>query len=112
VAGVVHAPALIGPGCRVAPDAIVGSRTVLGRGVTVDAGAHIDSSVVLDGAVVGAGSRITSSIIGAGSSIGDHCRVQGRVVLGQNVSVGARNTLLAGMRVFPGVQLPEGAIAF
>ncbi len=112
VAGTIHAPALIGSGCRVASTAVVGSRTVLGRGVTVGAGTHIESSVLLDGTQVGAGTRISSSIVGANVRIGDRCRVEGRVVLGQDVNVGAGNTLLAGMRVFPGVTLPEGAIAF
>jgi mannose-1-phosphate guanylyltransferase len=108
----IHAPALIGAGCRLAPTAIVGARTVLGRGVTLGAGAHVENSVLLDGAWVGAGTRISSSIVGNDVRIGDHCRVEGRVVLGQGVTVGDRNTLLAGMRVFPGVTLPEGAIAF
>ena len=112
VAGTIHGPALCGSGCVVAATAIVGSRTVLGRGVSVGAGAHIESSVLLDGASVGAGTRISSSIVGADVQIGDHCRVEGRVVLGQGVSVGAGNTLLGGIRVFPGVTLPERAIAF
>jgi mannose-1-phosphate guanylyltransferase len=111
-AGIVHGPALVGSGCELAADAVVGSRSVLGRGVTVGKGAHIESSVVLDGASVGAGTRITSSIIGPGARIGDHCRVEGRVVLGEGVSVGSGNTLLRGMRIFPGVTLPDGAIAF
>jgi mannose-1-phosphate guanylyltransferase len=110
--GIVHAPAVLGPGCTLAADAVVGSRTVLGRDVTVGRTAHIESSVVLDGATVGAGTRITSSIIGPGAHIGDHCRVEGRVVLGQGVRVGSGNTLLEGMRIFPGVELPDGAIAF
>jgi mannose-1-phosphate guanylyltransferase len=112
VLGTVHAPALIGSGCRLAADAIIGARTVLGRGVTVGAGTHIENAVVLDGAAVGAGTRISSSIVGANAVIGDHCRVEGRVVLGEDVSVGSGNTLLEGMRVFPGVRLPDGAIAF
>jgi mannose-1-phosphate guanylyltransferase len=111
-AGVVHAPALVGADCRLAADAVIGSRTVLGRGVTVGAGSHIDSSVVLDGARVGAGTRISSSIVGPDVSIGDHCRVEGRVMLGQGAGIGAGNTLLSGMRIFPGVQLPDGAVAF
>jgi mannose-1-phosphate guanylyltransferase len=110
--GTIHGPALIGPGCRLAATAVVGSRTVLGRGVTVGAGAHIESSVVLDGAAIGAGTRISGSIIGPSVTIGAHCRVEGRVVLGQGVTVGDHNTLLAGMRVFPDVTLPEAAIAF
>ena len=67
---------------------------------------------MLDGARVGAGTRITSSIIGPGATIGEGCRVEGHVVLGQGVTVGSGNTLRDGMRIFPGVQLPDGAIAF
>jgi mannose-1-phosphate guanylyltransferase len=61
---------------------------------------------------VGEGTWIGSSIIGPGVRIGDHCRIEGRVVLGQGVSVGSGNTLREGMRIFPGVTLPDGAIAF
>ena len=110
--GIVHPPALVESECQLAADAVIGSRSVLARGVSVGSGAHIESSVVLEGATIGAGTRITSSIIGPGVSIGEGCRVEGRVVLGQGVSVGSGNTLRQGMRIFPGVQLPDGAIAF
>jgi len=33
-------------------------------------------------------------------------------VLGEGVEVGSRNTLAAGVRIFPGVRLPAGAITF
>jgi mannose-1-phosphate guanylyltransferase len=110
--GVVHGPALVGEGCELAETAHVGARTVLGRGVTVASGVHIESSVLLDGASVGAGTRISGSIVGPGVSIGERCRVEGLVVLGEGVRVGSGNTLLEGMRIFPGVELPDGAIAF
>jgi mannose-1-phosphate guanylyltransferase len=110
--GVVHGPTLVGEGCQLADTSHVGARTVLGREVSVGAGAHIDTSVILDGSRIGAGTRITGSIIGPEVTIGDGCRVEGRVVLGQGVSVGSGNTLLEGMRIFPGVELPDGAIAF
>jgi mannose-1-phosphate guanylyltransferase len=110
--GIVHAPALVGSDCHLAADAVIGARTVLGRGVTVGSGSHIDSSVVLDGATIGAGTRISSSIIGPEASIGDRCRVEGRVMLGQGADVGAGNTLMSGIRIFPGVQIPDGAVAF
>ena len=45
-------------------------------------------------------------------TVGEHCRIDRGVVLGENVKVGAGNTLTAGMRIFPGVELPEGAVAF
>ncbi|MGI8713593.1 MAG: sugar phosphate nucleotidyltransferase [Solirubrobacteraceae bacterium] len=108
----VRAPALIGAGCEIAADAIVGARVVLGRGVRVGAGARIVDSVVLDGAQIGAGCVISSSIVAADAHLGDNCHLDGEVVLGAGVRVGAGNKLLAGMRIFPGVELPDGAIAF
>jgi mannose-1-phosphate guanylyltransferase len=112
VKGRVAPPAVLGPGCLVADGAIVGGRTVLGRDVAVGEGAHVESSVLLDGASVGAHSTVRSSIVGPGSAVGDHCHLEGGVVLGEDVKVGSRNVLAAGARIFPGVKLPDGAIRF
>jgi mannose-1-phosphate guanylyltransferase len=112
VAGIVHPPALIGADCVVAADATIGGRTVLGPGVRIESGAHVDSSVLLEGCSVGSGSRLSAAILCPGVTIGPHCRVDRGVVLGESVTVGEGNTLTSGMRVFPGVQLPQGAVAF
>jgi mannose-1-phosphate guanylyltransferase len=112
VEGRVVPPALLGPGCKIEKGAIVGGRAVLGAGVEVASGAHVESSVLLDGAMVGARSIVRGSILGAGASIGDHSHVEGGVVLGAGVKVGPGNVLLAGARIFPGVELPAGAIRF
>jgi mannose-1-phosphate guanylyltransferase len=112
VAGRVVAPALVGAGSEVSAGAIVGGRAVLGRGVTVGRGAHVESSVLLDGATVGEHVTIRGSIVGANVSIGHHCHVEDRVVLGDDVKIGPGNMLAAGARIFPGVELPEGAIRF
>ncbi|MDQ6804209.1 MAG: NDP-sugar synthase [Actinomycetota bacterium] len=105
-------PALVGPGCRIAAGAIVGGRTVLGTDVEVGEGAHIETSVVLSGSRIGARTRISSSIIGADVTIGEHCHIEGGVMLGDGVSIGSDNALALGARIFPGVQLPSGAIRF
>jgi mannose-1-phosphate guanylyltransferase len=110
--GSVHAPAVIGPGCTIAAGATIAGRTVLGAGVTLGPGAHVDSSVLLDGVRIGARSRISRSIVGPGAQIGDHCRIDGGAVLGAGVKVGSRNALTAGIRIFPGVELPDAAVAF
>jgi mannose-1-phosphate guanylyltransferase len=112
VAGRVVAPALVAPGCDVAAGAIVGGRTVLGHGVRIGEGAHVEGSAVLDGASVGARTVVRSAIVGPGARIGDHCHIEDGVVLGEGVTVGADNILRAGARIFPGVQLPDGAIKF
>jgi mannose-1-phosphate guanylyltransferase len=112
VGGSVHAPAVIGPGCAIGPGATVAGRTVLGAGVTLGPGAHIDSSVLLDEVRIGARSRITGSIVGPGVHVGDDCRIDGETVLGAGVKVGSGNALTAGIRIFPGVELPDSAVWF
>jgi mannose-1-phosphate guanylyltransferase len=112
VRGRLVAPAIVGEECEIAQDAIVGGRTVLGRGVRVGRGSHVESSVLFDGVRVGERCTVSGSIIAAGCVVGDHCHIEHGVVLGEGVHVGADNTLSAGARIFPGVQLPDGAIRF
>ena len=110
--GRVAPPAVLGDGCEIAENATVGSRIVLGRNVIVGDGAHIESSVVLDGVAIGARSTVRGAIVGPGVRIGEHCHLDAGVVLGEGVELGADNTLTAGARIFPGVRLPDGAIRF
>jgi mannose-1-phosphate guanylyltransferase len=105
------APVVVGPGSTVGRGAVVGGRTVLGSGVTIGEDAHIERSVLLDGCKVGAGSHVSYSIVASGVQIGDRCRLEGGVVLGAGVKLGADN-MLKGARVFPHVELPDGAIKF
>jgi mannose-1-phosphate guanylyltransferase len=109
VEGRIVAPTVAGAGSLVEHDAIVGARAVLGRDVTVGAGAHVESSVLLDGACVGARSTVNGSIIGPAVAIGEHCRLEGDVVIGAGARIGPNSVLAAGARIFPGVELPEGA---
>jgi mannose-1-phosphate guanylyltransferase len=112
VDGKVLAPALVAAGCTIADRAVVGGRAVLGQDVAVHEGAHVESSVLLDGVSVGARSTVRGSIIGPGVCIGEHCQIEGGVVLGEGAKVGADNVLGAGARIFPGVELPQGAMRF
>jgi mannose-1-phosphate guanylyltransferase len=44
--------------------------------------------------------------------IGDHTHIEGMSVLGEGVTIGAQNVIANGARIFPGVELPDGAILF
>jgi mannose-1-phosphate guanylyltransferase len=110
--GRVVGPAFVGPGATIAAGATVAGRCVIGRGVEIGAGAHIDRSVILDGAKIGPRSTVIESIVGPGARIGAHCRIGERVVLGEGVVLGDDNQLAAGARLFPNVSLPDGAIRF
>jgi mannose-1-phosphate guanylyltransferase len=111
-AGRVLPPALVGSGCRIEEHATVGGRAVLGRDVWIGEGAHVESSVILDGARIGARATVSGSIVGPRAAIGAHTHLDGGVVLGEGVRIGADNALAAGARIFPGVHLPDGAIRF
>jgi len=112
IEGRVVAPSVVGSGCRIAGGAVIGGRTVLGAGVEVGEGARIENSVVLAGSSIGAGTTVRSSIVGLGVTVGAHCHIDGGVMLGEGVGIGSENTLACGARIFPGVQLPSGAIRF
>ncbi len=119
VIGIAPTAALPGPvgaglildGSTVAADArIVGGSTV-GRGVTVGAGAVVDGAVVFDGAAIGVGAQVARSVIGSGARIGDGA-VVADAVIGDGAVIGERCELLNGVRVWPGVQLPEAGVRF
>jgi mannose-1-phosphate guanylyltransferase len=112
VEGRLVAPALLDPGGTVEAGAIVGGCAVLGRDVLVEQGAHIERSVVLDGARIGAHSTVRFSIISPGAVVGEHCHLDGGVVLGERVTLGDHNVLRAGARIAPGVSIPEAAVRF
>jgi mannose-1-phosphate guanylyltransferase len=112
VPGRIAAPVLIADGCGIAATASIGGRVVLGQGVQIGAGSTVEDSVLLDGVTVGARTHISGAIISSGVVIGDRCTIDRQAMLGEGVRVGDDNVLTAGARVFPGVELPDGAIKF
>ncbi len=104
-------PALVLPGTSVAADATLSGGSTIGRDVRVGAGAVIDGAVVFDGAVIGVGTRVTRSVIGANARIGDGAVVTDAVI-GDGAVIGARCELISGVRVWPGVVLPDAAVRF
>jgi mannose-1-phosphate guanylyltransferase len=104
-------PALVLPGAEVAPEAEVGGGTTVGAGCVVAAGAVLDGAVLFDGARVAAGARVTRSVVGRDAVVGTDCALTD-VVLGDGVTLGARNELVAGARLWPGVTLGDSAVRF
>ena len=104
--------ALVEHGCRIADGARVGGRVVLESGVTVGANTTIERAVVMRGAEIGKHCTLSGCIVGGGVRIGDNTHVEGLSVLGEGVTIGADNVIANGARIFPGVELPDGAIRF
>jgi mannose-1-phosphate guanylyltransferase len=112
VHGRVIPPAVLESGVIVAAGAHVGPLVVLGEGVTIGSGATVERSVVLAGAQIGAGCELRDCIVSPGAHVGARSHITGGAVLGENVRIGADNAITRGARIFPGVELPDGAIEF
>ncbi len=110
VHGEVIAPALVGDGCEIAAGARVGPHSVLGSDVRLAEGAEVTASVLMDGVSVGRGTTIRDSVLGRDVEIGPDCVIEHQVMLGDGVRLAAGNVLGGGARIFPGVELPAGAI--
>ena len=104
--------ALVEAGCVIGDGARVGGRAVLETGVMIGANTTIERSVVLRGAEIGENCTLRGCIVGGGVRIGDNTHVEGLSVLGEGVTIGADNVIANGARIFPGVELPDGAILF
>ena len=105
------AAALVLPGAEVAADARLTGGTAVGAGARVGTGATVDASVLFDGAEVGSGARLRRSVVGRDAYVGAGT-VLDEVVLADGARVGAGNELLPGVRVWPGVEIPDGAVRF
>lgn len=110
--GRVVPPAVVEEGCVIGEGAHVGSLVVLGPDVKVGARAKIERSVVLAGAEIGADCVLQDCVVAPGARVGEGVHVTGGSILGDGVVVGAGNVIAHGMRVFPNVEIPEGAVKF
>jgi mannose-1-phosphate guanylyltransferase len=119
VRGVAPSPELPGPigeallltGASVHAQARVGGGSVVGAGAVVEAGAQVFSSVLMDHARVATGADLQRSVLGIGAQVGAGA-VLHDVVVGDGAVVGAGCELRDGLRIWPGVVLPDGGVRF
>ncbi len=105
-------PAMVGARCAIARGAHVGSLAVLAADVSVGEGATVERSVVLEGASIGAACILRDCVVGPGARIGDRTKILGGSIVGEGVTIGADNVLAHGARLFPGMEVPDGSLAF
>lgn len=104
-------PVAVGRDVVVAADATIWPGSTLGDGVVVSGGARIEQSVVHAGARIGPGAVLQRAVVGEGAQIGEDCIVSDAIV-GANTIVGADVHLRNGVRLWPDLKIPDGAIRF
>jgi mannose-1-phosphate guanylyltransferase len=112
VDGRVVPPAVVERDVRIAHGAHVGSLAVLAEGVSVGEGSIVERSVVLRDARIGDHCVLRDCIVCPGAVIGDRTRIVDGAMIGENVKIGADNVVARGARVFPGMEVPDGGLAF
>jgi UDP-3-O-[3-hydroxymyristoyl] glucosamine N-acyltransferase len=92
---VIESGAEIGPGCRIGPGAVIGSGVVLGRDCRIGAHASVSHSLIGDRVYVYPGARIGQEGFGFAVTKSGFLTVPqlGRVILGDDVEVGANSTV-------------------
>ncbi|WIM68257.1 NDP-sugar synthase [Corynebacterium breve] len=119
VRGIAYSPLLKGKtgesfvdeSAGVAGGVILVGGTAVGRGAEIGAGSRVDDSVIFDGVTIEPGAVVKNSIIAAGATIGANARITD-CVIGEGASIGARCELMGGMRVWPGVVIPDSGVRF
>jgi mannose-1-phosphate guanylyltransferase len=112
VQGRVIPPAVVEHGVHVAPGAHVGSLVVLAENVHIGANTTVERSVIFSGSEIGEDCTLSDCIVAAGCRVGAGTQITGGAVLGEGVTIGAGNVITNGARIFPGVELPDGALKF
>jgi mannose-1-phosphate guanylyltransferase len=118
VRGVLSSPMLPGKpgdalvdGAEVEQTAVVNGGSALEAGAYVGVGARVSGSVVGEGVWIGAGALVERSVLGPGAQVGARSRLTDAVI-GHGAQVGADNELVGGVRIWPDVVIPDGAIRF
>ena len=101
-AGATVESSLLAPGATVAGTV---TRSVIGRGAVVEAGAVVSESVVLPGAVIRAGARVERAILDDGVQVGRDAAVG--AAGGEIALVGLHAAVSEGARVPAGGRYPE-----
>ena len=102
---------LVDDSAAIGAGALLFGGSVVGRGAEVGAGARLDAAVVFDGAVIEPGAIVEASIIGEGAHIGPRAVIR-NAIIGDGARVGARCELIDGVRVWPGVAIPDTGVRF
>ncbi len=119
VRGIAYSPllegstgeSLVDASAGVAGGVILMGGTAVGRGCDIGAGSRVDDTVIFDGVTIEPGAVVRNSIIAAGARIGANSRISD-CVIGEGARIGARCELQGGMRVWPGVEIPDSGVRF
>ncbi len=106
----VEGPAFIGNYCRIAPQASVGSYSVLSPSVTLREHARTTRSVVDSSTYLGRSALVEGAIVGKSCDIRPHARLHEGVAVGDSCTIGEQSVVMPGVRIYPFKEVEAGAL--
>ena len=105
---ILEGPCFIGEGAVVGAGARIGAYTVLGAGSVVEAQASVKRAVLWNNARIGRGAQARGCILTESTVMEAESAAFEESVLGSGAILGARGTLLPGVRIWPRKRIPDG----
>lgn len=109
VEGQLEGPVVLGDNVRVASGARVGPHSVIAPGVSISSGASVVRSTLAEDSVVGQDAELDGALVGRSCDIRAEARLLEGSAIGDNVEVGEKATVEAGVSVFPDKSVDGGA---
>lgn len=109
VEGQLEGPVALGDNVRVASGARVGPHSVIAPGVSISSGASVVRSTLAEDSVVGQDAELDGALVGRSCDIRAEVRLLEGSAIGDNVEVGEKATVEAGVSVFPDKSVDGGA---
>jgi mannose-1-phosphate guanylyltransferase len=108
----ITGPVVLGKKCRVSAGATIIGPTVLGDNCSVSEGASLEGVVAWENANFAENSRSRRCVVAANGHVGPGSVVEDGAIVGDNASTGGENHLARGIKLWPGVSLPDKGISF
>ncbi|NLG25358.1 MAG: hypothetical protein GX558_08375, partial [Clostridiales bacterium] len=106
---VLEGPCFIGEGARVAAGSRIGAYSVLGEGCLVDRQASVKRAVLWPGSRLMERAQARGCVVQRGATIGPEGAAFEESALGDCAALGARATLLPGVKIWPHKAVADGA---
>ena len=105
----LEGPVVLGDNVRVASGARVGPHSVIAPGVSISSGASVVRSTVAEGSSIGEDAELDGALLGRSCEVRAGARLLEGSAIGDNVEVGEKATIEAGVSVFPDNSVEGGS---
>ena len=105
----IQPPVMIGHNCRIGARAKIKAGTVIGDNVTIGNDAHLERSIVWNGAIIGEEAYLQACVISRGTRVDRRAHVLEASVIGALSTVGEEAQISPKVRVWPNKQIESGA---